>query len=280
MTQTSPQTAPSTATTYQAPTAAAQAVAGRFVWRDLMSTDPERALAFYQALLGWSVERMPISPESSYMMIGLGGQHFGGIAPLDASAGLPSHWIGYLAVDDVDAATVRAAELGGMECAPPTDIPQVGRFSVVTDPTGAVLSLFSYLPGQEMALPTDPVPFGSFCWDELMSTDPDAAARFYEQLVGWSYAEHNMGEAGMYRMGGRSPSKSTGLMRLPDEAMQVGAPSHWLPYIRVSNVDASAARVAELGGAVLVPATDIPEIGRFAAVSDPTGAMFALYREA
>lgn len=282
MTQPSPQSAvPSmepTAFVPQARDGANDAVTGRFVWHDLMSTDPERALAFYQALLGWGAERMPISPETSYVMVGLGGQHFGGIAPLDAADGLPSHWIGYLAVDDVDAATDSAAELGGTACAPPTDIPQVGRFSVVTDPTGAVLSLFTYQPGQEMPAATMAAPIGTFCWDELMTTDPEGAMRFYEALVGWDRTTVDMGDFGTYWMGLRDGEPVAGLAELPGSTGQGGAQPYWLPYLRVADVDAAAVRIAELGGRVVMEPVDVPGTGRCAVAQDPTGALFGVFR--
>jgi predicted enzyme related to lactoylglutathione lyase len=280
MMQPQPQTTPPSAPTYDASGAtAASAVGSRFVWHDLMSTDPARSLAFYQALLGWSSEAMPIGPDQSYTMIGVDGRHFGGIAPLDPTLGVPSHWIGYLSVEDVDRACTRTAELGGTPCVAPTDIPQVGRFAVVADATGAMFSPFTPLPGQETPPDAGGPPVGAFCWDELLTSDPAAARRFYEALVGWRYESYDMGELGTYWMAapGDAPP-ATGMAPLPDDELQAGAQSHWLPYLHVADVDAAAARVVELGGTVCVAPADIPETGRFCVAQEPTGAQFALFR--
>ena len=251
----------------------------RFVWHDLMSTDPARTLAFYQALLGWTTTEMPMGEGASYTMLFAEGQGIGGVVPLDPSHGVPSHWIGYLSVPDVDRAVARAAELGGRPCVPPTDIPNVGRFAVVEDPSGAVFSPFTPLPGQEDPNVGAPPPIGGFCWDELSTSDPATALRFYGELTGWRWEEADMGEAGSYWMAGPGDTQVAGLMQLPAQAAASGVRPHWLPYVRVADTDASTARVAELGGSVLVEPTDIPGIGRFAVATDPAGAPFALFRD-
>lgn len=272
MTQSQPQVAgpDTTTTTPPAP--------GRFVWHDLMSTDPEAALRFYQTLFGWTPRVMPIGEGGDYTMLHVGDEGVGGIVPLDRAHGVPSHWIGYLTVASVDGASERTPELGGTQCVPPTDIPTVGRFAVVADPTGAVFSPFTFLPGDEAPEPTGMLPYGAFCWDELLTTDPDAAADFYSGLVGWRYETRDMGEMGVYRIAHRGDAQVSGMMRLPDESLQAGARSHWLPYVHVADVDATARQAVESGGQVLVPPMDVPGIGRMAVLRDPADALVAVFR--
>jgi predicted enzyme related to lactoylglutathione lyase len=118
---------------------------GAFSWNELMTTDPEKAKAFYTALLGWTLEEAPMG-HTDYALVKAGGRPMGGIMgiPPQAPAGMPPHWGVYVTVDDVDASAKKAAELGGNVCVPPTDIAGVGRFCVIADPQGAVLSLITY----------------------------------------------------------------------------------------------------------------------------------------
>jgi hypothetical protein len=117
--------------------------AGTFVWNELSSTDVEAAKKFYSELLGWRykggdvegfayTEFIPAGEEKPVGGMFQMGEEFGGAA---------SHWMSYVSVEDVDASARRAEELGGKVCVPPTDIPNVGRFCVINDPSGATLSL-------------------------------------------------------------------------------------------------------------------------------------------
>jgi predicted enzyme related to lactoylglutathione lyase len=114
---------------------------------------------------------------------------------------------------------------------------------------------------------------GTFCWNELGTKDLDAAKRFYTELLGWELKESNA--AGMayneIYVAGRPIG---GLYQMGPEYGD--APSHWMPYVQVDDVEASARRVEELGGKVCVPPTDIPNTGRFCVVTDPTGATISL----
>ena len=124
---------------------------GAFCWNELSTTDDEAAIKFYTDLLGWEVKAGTATacegseaPPMVYNEIVVAGQHVGGIYKMGPEFGsAPSHWMPYVAVDDVDAKAARVTELGGSVCVPPTDIPRVGRFCVVNDPTGATISLIT-----------------------------------------------------------------------------------------------------------------------------------------
>jgi uncharacterized protein len=115
---------------------------GAFCWNELATTDAGAAKKFYTELLGWELKESQ-DAGMAYTEIVVGGQqHVGGIYQMTAEDGnRPSHWMAYVAVDDVDASARRVDELGGKVCVPPTDIPNVGRFCVINDPAGATLSL-------------------------------------------------------------------------------------------------------------------------------------------
>ena len=117
-------------------------VNGDFCWNELATTDAEAAKKFYGELFGWQYKAGDVGG-AAYNEIMVAGRPAGGIHQMGAEFGgeMPPHWMPYVAVDDVDAAARRAEELGGDVCVPPTDIPTVGRFSVINDPTGAAISI-------------------------------------------------------------------------------------------------------------------------------------------
>jgi predicted enzyme related to lactoylglutathione lyase len=135
---------------------------GAFCWNELATTNLEAAQNFYKTLLGWEIKESKTTqcegaPEGAAMIyneIVVAGQHVGGMYKMGPETGggegataLPSHWMSYVAVDDVDAKAQKVSELGGKICVPPMDIPNVGRFCVINDPTGAAISLIA-LKGQ------------------------------------------------------------------------------------------------------------------------------------
>ena len=120
---------------------------GTFGWNELATSDPAAAKQFFGQLLGWTYEEMPMpGGGGSYVVASAGGTRVGGMFKMqgDNFKGVPPHWMGYITVSDVDGAAKKAASLGGKVCVPPTDIPGVGRFTVINDPTGAVVSLMQW----------------------------------------------------------------------------------------------------------------------------------------
>ena len=117
---------------------------GAFCWNELSTTNVEAAKSFYTELLGWTLKESNVAGMTYNEIVVGGGQHVGGIFQMGAEFGsAPSHWMPYVAVEDVDASAKRVEELGGKVCVPPTDIPNTGRFCVINDPTGATLSLIA-----------------------------------------------------------------------------------------------------------------------------------------
>ncbi|MHC4413866.1 MAG: VOC family protein [Planctomycetota bacterium] len=115
-----------------------------FCWNELMTRDPSTARSFYTSLFGWTAEDMDMGERGTYTIWRMGDKQTGGMMALKGPGmdEVPSHWLAYIAVDDVDASTRRAEGLGAKVCVPPTDIPNIGRYSVITDPTGGSLGLF------------------------------------------------------------------------------------------------------------------------------------------
>jgi predicted enzyme related to lactoylglutathione lyase len=269
-----------TATLPDAPSISSTASTNRFIWHDLMSTDREQALAFYQDLLSWTVQKIDMGEMGEYWMLHASGAPFGGAVELGEEAGLPSHWISYVSCGDVDAAAAQAEELGGTIGVAPMDIPDVGRFAVVLDPQGAAFSPMSPLPGTPAA-PDHPesgvVPLGCPIWNELVTSDPEAATAFYTTLFGWGVERMPMQHGGTYTLLGRGGGPHAGGIFQKPELVPV---SSWLVYFHVADAEATVAKADELGGSAVSPVIPVPHVGNVAWLQDPTGAVFAILEPA
>lgn len=117
---------------------------GTFCWNELITGDIAKAKDFYTQLLGWSADDVP-EATPPYAVWKLGETMAGGLMQKTEEMGdVPPHWLSYITVDDVDASAKKVEELGGKICVPPTDIPNVGRFTAITDPTGAAVCLITF----------------------------------------------------------------------------------------------------------------------------------------
>jgi hypothetical protein len=243
---------------------------GRFVWYDLMTTDPAKAEAFYTKVCGWNTE--PWDGPTPYSMWTANGTPIGGVMPVQ-NPGAPPHWLAYITCPDVDEAVKTSESLGGKTYVKSRDIPNVGRFAILSDPQGAVFSAFasSNAPQPE----ADPK-VGEFSWHELATTDYDAAFRFYETLFGWEKrADHDMGPMGVYRLFGRNGKEIGGMFNKPPEMSSV--PPHWLHYVMVDSSAAAVERVKANGGQVLNGPMEVPGGDWIAQCLDPQGAAFAVH---
>ena len=121
-------------------------------------------------------------------------------------------------------------------------------------------------------------PHGRFCWDELLTSDPDGAAAFYTALIGWGTEGWN-GEGQPYRLWTNEGVPLGGFMQLPGEIAAAGVPPHWLVYMSTPDVDACVKKAESLGGSLL-EMIDIDNVGRFAVIKDPQEAVFTAYQPA
>ncbi len=251
--------------------AADASILGRFVWHDLITTDVDGAIDFYGKLLPeWSIEKLETGGGAQYSVIEVAGQDIGGIVGVPAESGIPPHWIGYVAVEDCDAAVKRTIDLGGNCLVPAIDVPQVGRFAIVQDPQGAVLKPFRVQ--KQISLPDEPV-VGRPGWNELLTKDVDAACDFYRSVFGWSSVEQQIEGMDTHMLLRSREQDIAGVLPLPDDAE---VPPHWLAYFLVDDVESRARSVEALGGQTFVAPQELPGVGRFSVHADPTGAFFAL----
>lgn len=243
---------------------------GKFVWFEHVSRDARKAQAFYAEVLGWKVEPFPMG-DQKYEMIYAGDTMIGGYAAPKNNR-QPPHWIAYVSVEDVDATAKAATANGGKVVEPPYDVPEVGRMARIADPQGAEISLFKSANGD----PPDvkQTPQGRWLWNELHTTDPVKALAFYAKVVGFSHRSMDMGPGGTYHIIGKGGVDRGGVTHW----LQPGVPPHWLPYVSVDDPDAAIARARNAGGTIQFGPEDIANVGRFAVVQDPTGAVLALMK--
>ena len=243
-------------------------------WADLATSDEQAALGFYSQLFGWE-DAPEALPEGMgfYHIQTKGGEHVAAISaqqPDEAAQGVPPHWNTYLSVDDVDATASQVKNAGGAVVVEPMDVMEAGRMAVIQDPTGAIVSLWQAKQSAGATLRGEP---GAIGWQELNTSDPARAGAFFAELLGVEIAEEDMGPAGTYRMIRAGGEDAGGINQITPEMGDM--PPSWLVYFAVEDADASAAKVQELGGQLLMEAIDIPP-GPFAVVADPQGAAFAV----
>jgi len=248
---------------------------GKFVWFEHASRDAKKAQKFYDEVLGWRVEPFPIG-DATYDTILAGDTPdtmIGGYT--EPAKGQEPHWISYISVEDVDGAAKAAAANGGKVIEPPHDLPGVGRTARVADPQGAELYVFRNDQGDPADTPaTEPPPARRFFWNELHTTDPESAVAFYEKVFGFTRQTMDMGPAGNYYILAKDGVSRAGVTgHLP-----AGTPPHWLPYVEVDDPDATIARAKKLGAKIPVAPEDIPGVGRFGVLEDPTGAVLAVMK--
>jgi predicted enzyme related to lactoylglutathione lyase len=251
-------------------------VPGEFSWAELATTDQRASVAFYRALFGWDVNEQPIGPDDMYTMFTMRSKEVSAaytMRPEERQAGAPPHWNLYVSVANADDAAARAASLGATVLSPPFDVMDAGRMAVLRDPTGATFEVWQSKAHIGAKILNEP---GALCWSELTTRDPHAAEDFYTKLFGWT-AKHGAPNAGMdYTELLNAGQPGVGMMGMPP-GMPESMPSYWMPYFMVTDCDASAAKARSLGATLHVPPRDIPSTGRFAVLSDPQGAMFALF---
>jgi uncharacterized protein len=230
-------------------------------WVDLGAPDPAAAAAFYGSLFGWDAPEGP--PETGgYRMATLRGRAVAGIGPAQAPG--PPWWTTYVTVDDADAIPAKAKAAGGGVLVEPFDVMTFGRMAVITDTTGAAISVWQAMEHPGAHLVNEP---GTYSWSELITSDVEAAKGFYAAVLGWG-EETNPGYT-EFKVGGRSIA---GMMARPP-GMPAQAPDAWGVYFAVADHDATVAQVLELGGQRIVGPMTVP-VGTFSVVVDPQGAVF------
>ncbi|WP_245475002.1 VOC family protein [Bradyrhizobium sp. Leo121] len=245
---------------------------GRFAWYELLTTDVAAAGAFYGEVVGWGVKDASL-PELAYTVLNAGDVPVGGLMELPEEGrrlGATPRWVGYVAVDDIDATTTQIGRLGGAVLLPPTGS-NIGRVSVVADPQKATFALVTGLTyGQRQPVGLDEL--GRVGWHELLAEDRNKIFDFYGVLFGWRKANAETDPADLYQLFSAAGQTIGGMLtKLPSVSQPF-----WLYYFNVDDIGAAAKRVNAGGGRVLQGPIELPDGCWIARCVDPQGALFAL----
>ncbi len=243
-----------------------------FVWYELMTGDTAGAKAFYSKVVGWKTQDMPM-PGMTYTLLHAGDTQVAGLMALPkdaADAGMKPCWVGYVGVDDADTAAARVKKLGGTILKAPADIPNVGRFAVVSDPQGAAFNLFKPSQSGQRVASSEP---GHIGWHELHTRDWAKAFEFYAQVFGWAKGDAvDMGSMGTYQLF-KVGDMAVGAMFNSPAAQ---AACFWLYYFHVADIDAAHKLVTDNDGKIMIGPQQVPGGSWIVQATDPQGAAFAL----
>ena len=246
---------------------------GRFVWYELMTTNVAIAKAFYASVVGWDTRNASM-PGSAYSLFTIGDAPVAGLVSVPADAtrtGAAPQWIGYVGVDDVDAAVERIEQSGGAVYVPPTDVLNISRFSVVADPQMATLAVVTGRSSTQ-AQPAGLSTRGRVGWHELLAADWEKALAFYGELFGWQKADSHVGVMGAYQDFSAAGETIGGMFTKPPTLPL----PFWLYYFNIDDIEAAAQRVEAGGGQIVYGPIEVPGGPWIVHCTDPQGAIFAL----
>jgi uncharacterized protein len=267
-------------------------------WVDASQPDPEAAVEFYGELLGWEFEDvMPPGSVRRYFIARLRprsifelGRDVAAISSIPESAPPRAAWNTYVWVDSADETAAKIRDAGGGVVIEPVDFTDASRIAVFTDPEGAAFGVWQAKSHNGARVVNDP---GSLNFNGLNTRDPEGAKPFYGSVFGWQTLAMD-GGVGMWTLRGYGDfieghhpglRKQMSELGAPDGFADVVAqilpitddqpdtPAHWSVTFAVTDADATAAKVAELGGKVIVPPFDAPWV-RMTVIADPQGATF------
>jgi predicted enzyme related to lactoylglutathione lyase len=252
-------------------------------WVDTLQPDPDAARAFYTGLFGWEFAGpgdMPGDPPGAYFVARLRGSDVAGVGsrPPGAPPQPVPGWNMYVYVESADDAAGKAAEAGGAVLTEPFDALPAGRMAVLADPTGAPFCVWEPRERKGAQVVNEP---GAWAMSQLATPDPERAAAFYAALFGWTTETFGAGAGAitMFRLpgyeGGEPQQPVSREVIALMAASQDDTPPHWSANFWDHDVDASAAKAVELGGAAVAPPFDTP-VSRMAVLADPHGVTFSI----
>jgi predicted enzyme related to lactoylglutathione lyase len=241
---------------------------GKFVWFDYLAKDFDKAQGFYGELFNWKTQVEQMAPYGAYTMIAVDGKPIGGYQPTPEVT--KARWLAHLQVSDARQAVAKVTELGGKVVKP---VFKFGEYTIaiVEDPQGGQFAVCQPQKAEEEAGAKGP---GSFVWNELVSPDPKASIAFYRGLAGYETEMMDMPKVGKYHILKKDGEQLGGIMK----ELMPGQPIGWLPYVLVENLDTTADKAKRLGAKLLVPPTEVPNMGRFAIIEDPQGASLGVFQ--
>jgi predicted enzyme related to lactoylglutathione lyase len=245
--------------------------AGTPSWVDLTTTDVDGAKTFYGELFGWEAPDAGDPEETGgYAMFTHNGKLVAGIGPVMGGPPM-SYWTTYFATDDVDALTERVENASGTVIVQPMDVMDAGRMAIYSHPDAGTFGAWQAGNHKGAQLVNEPV---SLAWNALMTRNQDSAGTFLRATLGLGAETQDFG-GGPYTILTLDGVGVGGMNDMPPGAPGE-APADWNVSFAVADTDATVAKATELGGQVIMPAMDMPGVGRIAGLMDPYGAIFSI----
>lgn len=244
-------------------------------WTDLMTSDLEKAKAFYTELFGWTYETGDEEKYGGYTTAFKNGAMVAGLmGKAEDQPGMPDIWTIYFKTEDINATAAAVTAAGGQVYMPAMEVPEQGHMAVFGDAGGAAFGSWQSTGHMGFAKLAEP---GTPAWFELHARDYDGSVEFYPKALGWDLTV--MGDTPEFRYStyGDGPASKAGIFDAAKDLPE-GVPPHWTVYWDVENTDETLAKATALGATVFIPAVDTP-FGRMAALADPMGAPFRIIQD-
>jgi uncharacterized protein len=253
---------------------------GSFIWYELITPDLAAAAKFYKAVIGFAIGDKNEMEGMDYRMIVRDDGGFAGgalaLTPDMAGEGMTPRWLPYLHVENVDAAITAITADGGALRMPGTDIPNVGRIALVSDPQGIPIYVMTPTPppGVDAASDVfDPTTPQHVRWNELASPDQSASIAFYAKHFGFEFNDKmSMGAMGDYCFIHHHGQMLGAIMQRQSPEQ----PALWLQYFGVPSLTEAKGKVEANGGTVIMGPTQVPGDDWVIVGIDPQGAGFGL----
>ena len=247
---------------------------GIFCWSELCTHNWKEGKAFYTSLFDWGTDDQPIGDDLFYTMLQKENDDIAAMYEMpkeQIQEGIPSSWLTYIAVDDVDECALKAKQFGAEIIAGPHNVMNAGRMLMLTDPGGATVALWQ---GKDHKGCKRLSELSTPYWHELATRNSKISNEFYCALLGWKSEIKPMDgmDYTLFMLDGKPVA---GMLEMNNEWPEE-VPPHWMIYFLVDNCDSTANKAQELGAQLCVPSTTVPEVGRFAVLCDPQGAVFSV----
>lgn len=239
---------------------------GDFCWTELSTSDWKAAKKFYASLFGWTTDELPMGPDQPpYVTLQKNGKK---VCAMYENKKIKPNWLSYVSVKSADETAKKVKSAGGKLENEPFDVFEFGRMAAAQDLQGARFGIWQ--PKKHIGADVINEP-GTMCWNELWTTDVEAAQKFYTAVFSWrmkmspGYTEAYVGDVAV-----------GGIIKADPKVGN--APPHWSPYFAVDDADASAKKAKSMGAMLAFEPRDIPNVGRFAVLADPQGARFNIVK--
>jgi predicted enzyme related to lactoylglutathione lyase len=245
---------------------------GHFCWTDMDSLDIKQSKKFYTSLFGWKAKDIPGGPGRTYTLLRVAGKDAAGMysmLPAERKKKVKPAWLPFISVKSVAATVKKAIAAGAKIDMPATKVMDMGRMAILRDTVGAEVAVWQ--AGKHIGAQLDGKN-GTMTWHDLSTKDTRAASKFYTKVFGWKQEIRKFGDEKYYLFTGRKDDYG-GMWATPLPGPKAG----WVTYFRVADCKEAVAKAVKMRGKALIGPFPLPNMGSFAILADPKGAIFGIF---